>query len=803
MNYIFSVAAMANMLSMTAMLILLSMAGKSHLAADLGIIQASTSALFYTFSANARNIILATSNSGLAKSIFNIRAILLAPLIVAAFWMNSAVSDIEPLFAAAMVLRRAVEWLGEIDLSERERAGDGNFAITYILTQGVLFIFAALWLLMNMPHPLLGLFCWALLPTILSVSFFWAALKDIANAMAGISRKIAPHFGSTAVIGLSLYVFRLLLILILGKNVSGDLFAAFAIGGVLGAIATSAFAPSIVFKEKMAGGRAVALPRLLTFTLWTYSCFGIWLVGASFLSPGIFLWLGKNILYWKAIGFAMIGGVVMTHAQLLRNRLLIHNENHDLFGPDLLINMLVIAIVPFAYFLFGIEAMAGLSLIGALLAWVFYKSSEIEEILALNKHPDLIKYLQISIAVFVLTPVFLQLDSGIFLSRETLETGGDSLASVPIPPSLFLSYLAILAIGAYRSAHLSLSTVFFSFILMVFSTLLVSTSRFDLEQSKVILIIQFIAPMGALILGEMFKSEGFDTEAQMERAFLFVLAALIPLQLVSSWMQGSLQLVGYVYLFSIYQHAHYVPVVFVVAYLMAVFSLWSDGKYRKVLLIISPLVGIYAAASMSPSAIVFLLAGIFIFTIFKWPSNSGRQAASLFFTVLAICLGYLGIEIFYMEAANNFIGIDFETRRAWGHYAGEIGSGVRALLLGHAVVIDKSMYSSAHNYWLDMIRNFGLFALIPLLVLFGYTVRMAYWAKSYFIKDMALLGHLLVLIMLIVIDNSTEVGLRQPYSGVFTYFLWGLFIARLNRLNIHGKHDGNITEQRADAWMSV
>ena len=119
MSYIFSAAFMANMLSMTAMLILFSMAGQSHMAADLGIVQASTSALFYAFSANARNIVLSTSNATLAKSIFNIRLILLAPLVLGAFWMSSTLGGVESLFTSVLILRRTVDWFGEVDLSER------------------------------------------------------------------------------------------------------------------------------------------------------------------------------------------------------------------------------------------------------------------------------------------------------------------------------------------------------------------------------------------------------------------------------------------------------------------------------------------------------------------------------------------------------------------------------------------------------------------------------------------------------------------------------------------------------------
>jgi len=781
MSYIFSIAFMANALSMTAMLILLSIAGQSHMAADLGIVQAATSALFYAFSANARNIVLATANSTLAKSIFNIRVILLLPLVLASFWLSATLGGIEPTFATILILRRVVEWLGEVDLSERERVRDKSFALSYILVQALLFVIAALWLLAKMPYPLSGLFLWALLPMALSAKFSWKASGNFVSAMSSINRKIAPHFGSTLAIGASLYIFRLLLILILGKSVSGDLFAAFAIGGVLGSLTLCTFGPSIAFNEKVNG--VSKLPLFLTAILWGFFCIGSLIIAISYLKPNILLWSGKEIFYWKAIGFSMIGGVIMTHAQLLRNRLLIHNENHDLFGPDLLMNILIITAIPLAYFSFGIDAIAGLALAGAILALVFYKSSERTEIAGQAKYKLSYGYLSAIVAVAVLVPIFFRLNSGIFLDKEVLLSGGRSLLSLPIPLSILFAYLAILIIGSYRSVHLSLSVVFFTFMLMIFSTVIVSAGHGDLERSKILLVIQYILPMGALVLGEMFKEEWLDTNAKIERALLLVLFILVPIQLVSSWLQDSFQLVSFVYLFSIYQHALYVPMIFIAAYLLAIFSIWPDVKLKKILLILSPMMGLYAAASLSLTAITFLFSGMFFFAVVRWRIASEKIPANIFMVMLSVCICYLVVEMSTVDIAKTFSDHAFEILNAWKFYVDEDFISVKSMLLGHVDTLDALKFPGIHNYYLDMIRNFGLVAVIPVLALLGYTVRAVYFSKSNFTTSPAVLGHIFVLFFLLVVDNSTQVSLRQPYSGVFTFFIWGLLIARISKIN--------------------
>ena len=58
MSYLFPISFMLNTFSMTALLVALSLVGKSTIAADVGIVQGATLALFYAFSANARNMIL-------------------------------------------------------------------------------------------------------------------------------------------------------------------------------------------------------------------------------------------------------------------------------------------------------------------------------------------------------------------------------------------------------------------------------------------------------------------------------------------------------------------------------------------------------------------------------------------------------------------------------------------------------------------------------------------------------------------------------------------------------------------------
>ena len=122
----------------------------------------------------------------------------------------------------------------------------------------------------------------------------------------------------------------------------------------------------------------------------------------------------------------------------------------------------------------------------------------------------------------------------------------------------------------------------------------------------------------------------------------------------------------------------------------------------------------------------------------------------------------------------------------WKYYSKEISTNARVFLLGHAEHPDRSKIPSAHNYYLDFIYNFGLLPLIPLLAVIGYTLGMIYRNRKVVLNSPGLLGMAMVVIFMLLGENSLKVGLRQPYPGILTFFLWGVLLSRLARLEAPG-----------------
>ena len=136
---------------MTALLIGLGLAGRVESAADVAIVQGATLALFYAFSAHARNLILNPSSGVSASSILATRMVLLLPLGGAAFVLSVPLAGVEPVLAVVLIFRRSSEWLAEVHVSEMERRGHRQLAISFIALQATLLVAVFVWLLIDAP----------------------------------------------------------------------------------------------------------------------------------------------------------------------------------------------------------------------------------------------------------------------------------------------------------------------------------------------------------------------------------------------------------------------------------------------------------------------------------------------------------------------------------------------------------------------------------------------------------------------------------------------------------------------------
>ncbi len=371
---IYPAAFMANTFAMMLVMIGLSLFGKPELAADFGLIHGATVALFYSFSGNARSLILAESGEVGATGILRLRMLMLPPLGILAFILCVGVVGSGWMFVLLLVVRRAAEWLAEISLSEQELRHQGRAALQFLLVQACLSLLMLLTLLDGglLATPLTLL--WAMSPLLACLNQkLLGQTQRRGVPLVSSFRLLLPHFGSTAVIGVSVYVFRLFILLVAGKEIAGDLFSAFALGGILGAVFSQALGPTLVRHEQRAVNQGHLL-KIFNLMLKLVLLAGVALVASVWSLPHLLDWTLKSQMFWLAVGCSLVGGVVMVFAQRIRLRILQDEVGGDVFGSDLLANILLVACIPFMFYGLGVNAMALLYLLGASLSWLFYAS---------------------------------------------------------------------------------------------------------------------------------------------------------------------------------------------------------------------------------------------------------------------------------------------------------------------------------------------------------------------------------------------------------------------------------------------
>jgi hypothetical protein len=789
MNYLFPASIMANNFAMTAIMIVSSFAGKSDVAADIGIVHGVTVALFYALSANARSMILNPSSGVSSQAILGRRLLLLLPVGAISCLLSTQVAGVEPVFAFLLVLRRCAEWIAEVYVSDMELRNQGKSAARFLALQTVLTWTVIGWLMADLPALPLVILVWGASPLWFSSAHLFESVH-IGSIAVRTWVKQLPHFGSTAVIGVSVYVFRLLLLLLVGKTIAGDLYAVFAIGGFLGTVFAQAIGPTLVLQEVR--GSARQFPAWLTAAIALSLLSGAALFALASVRPDQLLWTGKSGFFWMGLGLSLIGGVFMVAAQWVRLGLVQVHAGKDVFGPDVVANILIVASVPFSYHLFGMNALVSLYLISSLLSLICYSSAARSADLWTSRFQSWAHPVKAMIVVLLFVPIFFQLSGEVFSDTEYQFDTGGSLTRLPIPVSVLACYGGIVLLGRFERAHMTLTVVFFTFTLMLGSSVLLTYGHTGQEKAKLILLIQFVLPMFALVLGQMFDVED-RTISVVARAFLVTLAAIVPAQLVASWLRGHVVLSPYMYLFSVYQHFQYVPVMFAAAYLIALFSLWDVRRYRLVLLTMSIPIGIFMAAAMSTLACIALIVGVVGFAAYRrlygW---STRQVLILCFGVVISVLGYFWIVANtssftkYRMVSIEGEGVDSPKNVAqrigyWKFYGKEVFSDLKSAVLGHMSPPDRAQYPSAHNYYLDFAYNYGLIALLPLLGLIAGTLVMVSRNWGAIAASLPLLGLVSVVLFLVLVENSFKVGMRQPYPGILTFFLWGVLLAQLSR----------------------
>jgi len=925
--------------SISALVVTTGLLGLPEIAAEIVIVQGAIIAAFHAFSGNARNLILRENGGEAARRIAGARVLLLPALLLAAFGLGVFNAAAGVLLAALLVVRRAAEWLAEVYLCVLEIRGARRASAIFLGTQIALFLAVAASLVGGFRLWPWVLGAWALSPLLQSAAFLARTVPAGIRGIRSFLPELAPHFGSTLVIGFALYVFRLVILSVTDKATTGILFTAIAIGSFLATIYANVLGPSLALRGSAL--RFSLLPRWAKVTLAIVA-----LCGIATATTGLLGLVGDTDaqFFARAMGFSLVGGVIMLSAQQIRLRLLIEGEGQDAFGADVLAHVLLVLVVATAPIIGGSILVSAAYLANGALCWVAYRSAELGRRRLADRKRD--RWLLPVLTLSLFLPIFLLLDGHIYTSVEPLLDSGGSILNLPLPLALFAVFPGIFLLAKYRDAGPALAWIAIFFLTIVLASIAAAGAGATLPRAKLLLLIQCLLPTFGLALGAMFAAH-HKADKYLSSGLLWVLLLIVPVQLMQSWVQHSLSLLHHVAFFDVYQHLQYVPTVLACAFLVVLGARWGSGLNRALVGAIGIGCAIYAAASYSLLAIVFLVCGVFIIALREvrvrhaW-ALAGFGAAVLGTTAIYVhatseteiyldkyggrpertelaCVAgavarasvlvretdhicvvegepralsapilrvrsitVTGAETFrvkgdlrkgrivvgltqngswlarrivdtpgpftaeFRPAPGTYQGVIFnDNNRAryidlsidrtewlrpdgksldvprpgtpvqrpvdvvvrgeakpgvkttwawenlptnwrerfddWFMYARRVVAEPRVALIGAAAPLDRSVRTSAHNYFIDFLYNFGVVGLSPIFALIAYTLLQILRNRRWIWSSRPLFALCIAVVFAALVDSLFKVTLRQPYSGLTAFFLWGMLLYSLRR----------------------
>ncbi len=762
----FAVALLFNTYSTTALLLTVGLAGDMQLVVALAIVQGATLATFHLFSANARNLILGQGGADYTPEVVRLRGLLVVPLLVVGYVLAATIGHVDALIVIVVLVRRACEWFGEIGLAEHERINQTRgLPLTVSVEIATLLLFILLYFVLHVSF-VLSAAAWAIAPltALRHVSVFRRA-KSVPTP----THHLLFNVGSSAIVGITVYAFRVCLVSLVEQRTAGELLTAFAIGGIIPSILGQALGPTLLTQY---GNVLRALKKTLV-VISLIASMGALLAITAVVAPNWLPATERSQSWFLGIGLSLVGGALMTISVLMRARF-IHSGQQLVLGPDLVANtLLLIALYPLSV-AFGNYGLTGFYLLSAVINVVyFYAFSR-----GLSRMDEVTRKIQSCVAALLFCPVFFLLDGSIFRGSSIDHANDGTIQNLPIPLAVIAVFLGIALIANYAVIKRSMLCILSTILLAI---LVVAVRAGDTQSTHINLSIvwpQIVLPMMGLLLGEMYINEkAWKNIAQVATV---VLLAVLSMQYITALTQGHYIAGPSVFLFDIYQYFIYFPSVTVATTIFALFALWQTGERARIAITcLLTLVVIQVVAVASLNGAAALTIGVALWVAYYWKYRHLRRPL-----VCAVLVALSAIVLYVLTLDANYSWSILHTSQdvrneQWQFFANAIIDTPQILITGSDVPLDRYLHPSAYNYWLDVIYRLGALPLIPLFTLLVIITRKVWQQRLTILKSPLCLGTSMIVFNLFFIESMFGAGLRQPYSGLISFFILGCLIAQL------------------------
>lgn len=714
------------------------------LAADIAVVYAAALAFLFSFSSDAKALVLASNNGETFKKLFTVRLTLSAPLFIFSALLCYFGNGTGLFITLAVLLNRVLDWNAELVLAERARKHKKNnrfylyelFAVIAVLLSFIFLAHYAVYFIM----------AWS----VFLLVYLIKPLQDIIRNPVreeGTFVKLLPRMNSRSVSGAGLYFFRSLLVVLCGKGAAGELFTAFSLGAITASFYKHIYRQWLKHhgqKTAVAAKRYllrstslfIALPSLTGVLIYTFLTSGAVVTG--------------NLFLWKAIAVSLFGGAFMVKAKYIKTTTVSKSIVADFFMPDLFAGIILISSAFFLYFMFGPQSFIWLYLISGITNYVLY-----------SMHAGAINRLQAN--------TFLTERKTRVLKRITLIIIALPLAFASnIPLSLPVSIVMMFVLGVYQA---KISKMLF---LLLFCALNISVifASGAIDGTKYLLFVRGLSTVFAFALGEVFYREK-NMRVDFSKIFLFMALALSLEQIINYFVLKLMPLNIGVFIYAPY------PLIIVFMFVIAVFNLYKKrGKYKIICFILTVIMAFYCAAVQLVLPLAAFIGAMVMLAAYSGINNRYIvRAVSLAATGIICSVLFFGIVGKLQRQNNTFIRV-YEVQNASSYSLpslSELSPGELLFGFHH----DNAQVYSNNSYYLDMAYNFGILTLLVILLLALFTVKQAAAHRKIIAKDAQLFALCFIMFFILFVANCIGPVIKQPYIEVFYFFIWGYFLKRL------------------------
>ena len=334
--------------TLSFLLLVIGFKGNISLVAEIAILQSINFMVFFPFNGNARNYMLNSNDHDFKENILNFRLLLFIPLLsisllIGLFFVNMDLGTIVLLLTLS-----STSWFLDIFITIYEKEGKSSLII-FLCT--FFFFGFSIFTLNEISDGNINLFCIFLLSVYLPFIIFnllkYCKKINISNFKTIFKEKILTQIGGTAVIGISSFALKNIILILLSKSMAGVIFMGYTLGGALATVFAYSLGPTLIYNIDI---KKLEIKKV-TFVLFLLIGFFVISTFILYIMPLKSIASHKN-LFILCLILSCIGSILLIFALSFKLYVSHRDLKLNIFKFEFIINMITVISVSILILIF-------------------------------------------------------------------------------------------------------------------------------------------------------------------------------------------------------------------------------------------------------------------------------------------------------------------------------------------------------------------------------------------------------------------------------------------------------------------